>query len=119
MPKLIIETKTVADKAKVKKYLNKNEITFVKNDAMDGTTYFFVEQDHNISIDGATYTVKKVKTDVSVDDASEETIPMKQPECDVIENISESSVTTHFTNTKLAIYTAALVALVGIYVVLF
>jgi hypothetical protein len=120
MPKLIIETSTVTDKAKVKKYLNKHEIAYVKNDRMDGVTYFFVDYDEkNIKIDGATYVTRSLPTEIDVYDTANENVPMKQPECDVIENIKDSDSYGNFNKVKIAAYVVSLAALIGIYVVLF
>jgi hypothetical protein len=119
MNKYIIETNTVTDKAKVKKYLNSKEIAYVKTDSMDGTTYFFVTHENkDFDIAGATFNVKFIESPLNPVDADHENIPMKQPECDVIENINVNIEKEKFSNGTLAGYLIALLVLVGLYVVL-
>lgn len=82
----MIETTTINDKAKVKKWLQANSISYIKNDIGDESYTFFIDSPSKIvTIPDAQYTVKVIKTTITMDKADKEDTPIKQPEADNIE----------------------------------
>lgn len=116
MPKLMIETNTIKDKAQVKKFLHANKIMYVKNDIGNESYIFYFDHDsNNVDIPNATYSLSIVKSTVTPEDADKESVNMKQPEVDNIEPKEEKSY--NYTNLKLLSLIGGLFGLLILYIV--